>query len=118
MAERFRELGLLPAARALWGANASKLTVKDVQWKDGKLGARGQKPLPLADIARRAHADGRLRADFIAPDVVLLLESCAAIRVDDPLRTAQLRRRHLAILLAGLATTGTPLPGPPPRPAS
>ncbi|WP_200208612.1 hypothetical protein [Micromonospora coerulea] len=47
-------------------------------------------------------------------DVGLLLEGCAAVRVPDPERTRQLRRRHLAVLLAGLAVTEPPLPGPPP----
>jgi AcrR family transcriptional regulator len=69
-----------------------------------------------AELVRRAHAGGRLRADFVTQDVGLLLESCAAIRVADPHRTVQLRRRHLAILLAGLSAGDTPLPGPPPQP--
>lgn len=56
------ETGLLPAARALWGAKAAKLGVGDVQWKDGALVARGLAPLPLAAIARRAHDDGRVVA--------------------------------------------------------
>ncbi|MFI7574592.1 hypothetical protein [Micromonospora sp. NPDC049497] len=38
----------------------------------------------------------------------------AALRVPDPERTRELRRRHLAVLLAGLAVTDPPLPGPPP----
>jgi len=56
------ETGLLPAARALWGPRASKLAAPDVHWQDGALVARGLKPLPLADVARRAHADGRVVA--------------------------------------------------------
>jgi AcrR family transcriptional regulator len=67
------------------------------------------------ELVRRAQAGGRLRADVVAQDVGLVLESCAAIRVADPHRTVQLRRRHLAILLAGLSAVGAPLPGPPPR---
>jgi CO/xanthine dehydrogenase Mo-binding subunit len=51
------ELGLMPAARALWGRAARKLAARDTQWKDGRLTARGLRPLTLADIARRAHAD-------------------------------------------------------------
>jgi AcrR family transcriptional regulator len=65
-------------------------------------------------LVRRAHADGRLRPDVGVHDVPLLLEGCAAIRVPDPERTGQLRRRQLALLLAGLAATEPPLPGPPP----
>jgi AcrR family transcriptional regulator len=67
------------------------------------------------ELVQRAQAGGRLRADVVAQDVGLVLESCAAIRVADPHRTVQLRRRHLAILLAGLSAAGAPLPGPPPR---
>src|SRR4051812_3852279 len=67
-------------------------------------------------LVQNAQATGRLRGDVVAQDVGLLLETCAAVRLPDPLRTAQLRRRYLAILLAGLSTTGAPLPGPPPGP--
>lgn len=66
-------------------------------------------------LVQRAQADGRLRADLVTEDVGLLLEACSAIRVPDPVRTTELRRRHLAILLAGLAPGGALLPGPPPR---
>ncbi|MFU8874432.1 TetR/AcrR family transcriptional regulator [Micromonospora sp. SL4-19] len=67
-----------------------------------------------AELVERARVAGRLRADVVVQDVGLLLEGCAAIRVPDPERTRQLRRRHLALLLAGLAVTEPPLPGPPP----
>ena len=48
----------------------------------------------------------------------MILECCAAIRVPgDQERTAQLRRRYLAMLVEGLAAgKGADLPGPPPRP--
>jgi AcrR family transcriptional regulator len=65
-------------------------------------------------LVQRAQADGRLRADVVTEDVGLLLEACSAIRVPDPARTTELRRRHLAILLAGLSSHGAPLPGPAP----
>ena len=67
-------------------------------------------------LVQNAQATGRLRADVVAEDVGLLLETCAAVRLPDAGRTAQLRRRYLAVLLAGLGTTGAPLPGPPPGP--
>ncbi|PXX65206.1 TetR family transcriptional regulator [Nocardia tenerifensis] len=66
------------------------------------------------EIVRRAHASGRLRPGVTAEDLALVLESCAAISMPDPKRTAQLRRRVLAVLVAGLAADGD-LPGPPPR---
>ena len=49
--------------------------------------------------------------------MTLVLEACAAIRVPDPERTRQLRRRVLAVLIAGLSEDGAPLPGPAPDPA-
>jgi len=52
------ELGLLPAARALWGTKAARLGAQDVHWQDGALVAQGLEPLPLARLARRAHDDG------------------------------------------------------------
>jgi AcrR family transcriptional regulator len=70
----------------------------------------------LAGLVRRAHAGGRLRRDATVSDMVLVLEGCSAIRVPDADRTRQLRRRHLALLLDGLATGGgAKLPGPAPR---
>lgn len=66
-------------------------------------------------LVERAHASGRLRKDIVALDLGLLLEGCAAIRMPDQERTRQFRRRHLALLVDGLATSGPDLPGPPPR---
>ncbi|MFI9506721.1 TetR/AcrR family transcriptional regulator [Nocardia sp. NPDC052566] len=67
------------------------------------------------ELVRRAHASGRLRAEVNPQDLGLILESCAAITVPDPTRTAQLRRRTLALLIDGLQADGG-LPGPPPQP--
>ncbi|MBF6329132.1 TetR/AcrR family transcriptional regulator [Nocardia transvalensis] len=67
------------------------------------------------EIMRRAHRSGRLRADVTAHDLGLILESCAAISLPDSARTAQLRRRMLALLIDGLTVEGG-LPGPPPGP--
>ncbi|MFD6154942.1 TetR/AcrR family transcriptional regulator [Nocardia sp. NPDC060256] len=66
------------------------------------------------EIVRRARATGRLRPGVTSEDLGLILESCAAISMPDPDRTAQLRRRVLAMLVAGLSVDGE-LPGPPPR---
>jgi AcrR family transcriptional regulator len=71
-------------------------------------------------LFERARAAGRLRPDVVGQDVGLALEACAAIRVPDPGRTRELRRRVLATHLAGLAADGDPrppLPGPPPQAA-
>ncbi|WP_067547102.1 TetR/AcrR family transcriptional regulator [Nocardia crassostreae] len=67
------------------------------------------------ELVRRAHASGRLRPEVNTLDLGLILESCSAIAFPDPERTAQLRRRVLALLVDGLATTGE-LPGLPPAP--
>ena len=56
------ETGLLPAAKKIWGAKAGNLNAKAVQWRDSRLHAPGFKPLSLAEIARRAHADGHVVA--------------------------------------------------------
>ncbi|UGT40853.1 TetR/AcrR family transcriptional regulator [Nocardia yamanashiensis] len=67
------------------------------------------------EIVRRAHDSGRLRPEVTDLDLGLLLEACAAITLPGAERSAQLRRRVLALLLDGLATPGS-LPGPPPAP--
>jgi AcrR family transcriptional regulator len=56
-----------------------------------------------------------LRAGAEPADVTMVLEMCAAVRLPDATRTAELRRRYLTVLLNGLRTTGQDeLPGPPP----
>ncbi|MEU8003010.1 helix-turn-helix domain-containing protein [Catellatospora sp. NPDC049111] len=72
-----------------------------------------------AQLVQRALDDNSLRPDAVLADVTLLLESCAAVRVPDPARTRELRARHLALLLDGLAAgrDRADLPGPPPTPA-
>ncbi|WP_327094233.1 TetR/AcrR family transcriptional regulator [Nocardia vinacea] len=66
------------------------------------------------ELVRRAHVSGRLRADANANDLGLVLEACAAVAMPDQARTVELRRRVLAMLIAGLSGTGE-LPGPPPE---
>ncbi len=68
-------------------------------------------------LVERAHDCGRLRHDFVPDDLVLLLEGCAAIRLPDPQRTRELRKRYLTLLVKGMsAGDEEPLPGPPPSP--
>jgi AcrR family transcriptional regulator len=72
----------------------------------------------VTGLVDRAHAGGRLRRDVVVDDITLLLEGCAAVRVPDALRTGQLRRRYLALLLDGMSgDDDPPLPGPPPQTA-
>ncbi|MEU7789082.1 MULTISPECIES: TetR/AcrR family transcriptional regulator [unclassified Amycolatopsis] len=81
------------------------------------MGADAQRANQLTrDLVERARESGRLRHDAVAEDLGMVLECCAAIRVDDHERTTQLRRRYLAMLVEGLAAGGPDLPGPPPRP--
>ncbi len=81
-----------------------------------EMGRDAQRANELVDtLVRRAHDGGRLRSDVVTQDIGLLLEGCAAVRVPDPVRTAELRRRYLALLLDGLASRDTGrLPGPAP----
>jgi AcrR family transcriptional regulator len=57
-----------------------------------------------------------LRPGARTADITMILEMCAAVRLPDPARTAELRRRYLTMLLDGLRTGGE-LPGPPPSDA-
>ncbi|MFC8044140.1 TetR/AcrR family transcriptional regulator [Nocardia sp. NPDC057353] len=68
------------------------------------------------ELVRRAHDAGRLRGDFAASDLGLVLEACSAVTLPDPVRTVELRRRTLALLVAGMESVGPELPGPPPAP--
>ncbi|MEU7652556.1 helix-turn-helix domain-containing protein [Micromonospora taraxaci] len=80
----------------------------------------GRDAMRAGDLAsalfERARASGRLRPDVVVQDLGLLLEACAAVRVPDSKRTAELRRRQLAVLVAGLSAVpdADPLPGPAP----
>jgi AcrR family transcriptional regulator len=63
----------------------------------------------------RTAAAGAIRPDIRVIDVLLIFELVAAVRLGDELRTNQLRRRYLALLLDAIHTPATaPLPGPPP----
>jgi AcrR family transcriptional regulator len=56
-----------------------------------------------------------LRPGVEVHDVSLVFELIAALKVADPARTKELRRRFLAVVLDGLrAPDREPLPGPPP----
>ena len=58
-----------------------------------------------------------VRNDVEVHDLSLVFELVAAIRLGDAVRTRQLRRRYLAVILDGLRAgggDGTPLPAPPP----
>jgi AcrR family transcriptional regulator len=69
------------------------------------------------ELLDRTKAAGVVRPDIEVGDISLLLEQLQSIRVGDPERSRQLRRRYLALVLDALhRPTAEPLPGPPPAP--
>ena len=67
------------------------------------------------ELFERAAATGQLRHDITYLDVEYLLELLARVKLGDANRTAELRQRHLAVIIDGLRSTQpTPLPGDPP----
>lgn len=84
---------------------------------------------PTEDLGREAARAGRLaeqvfdravRAGAVRPglttsDMSLIFDQLAALHLGDQERTAQIRRRHLALMLDALRlTSAPPPPGPPP----
>jgi AcrR family transcriptional regulator len=67
------------------------------------------------ELVARAQAAGVLRADVTAPDLAMVFEKVAAVRLGDEDRTRELRRRFLAIAVHGLRPGGGEVPGTPPR---
>ena len=67
------------------------------------------------ELFSRVKTTGGIRADIEVVDIALVFEQLAAIQIGDAQRTAQLRRRYLALILVSLRNpVGSPLPGPPP----
>ena len=56
------ETGLFPAAQSLWGKSGERVKISGVRWRDGTLIAPGLRPLSLAEIAAKAHSEGRVTA--------------------------------------------------------
>jgi AcrR family transcriptional regulator len=66
-------------------------------------------------LLARTKAAGAIRGDVDVNDIALIFEMIAAVRVTDPVRTAALRHRYLALLLDAMHNlSATPLPSPPP----
>jgi len=67
------------------------------------------------ELFERVRATGLLRDDVTYLDVEFLLEFLASVKLGSASRTAELRQRHLAVVIDGLRAGGrTPLPGEPP----
>ena len=67
------------------------------------------------ELFERVRATGLLRDDVTYLDVEFLLEFLASVKLGNADRTAELRQRHLAVVIDGLRAPGrTPLPGQPP----
>jgi AcrR family transcriptional regulator len=66
-------------------------------------------------LFERARASGQLRDDVTFLDVEYMLEFLARVKLGDASRTAELRQRHLAVIIDGLRSGHhAPLPGAPP----
>jgi AcrR family transcriptional regulator len=67
------------------------------------------------ELFERVRATGLLRDDVTYLDIEFLLEFLASVKLGNASRTAELRQRHLAVIIDGLRAGGrTPLPGRPP----
>jgi AcrR family transcriptional regulator len=67
------------------------------------------------ELFERVRRTGLIRDDITYLDVGFLLELLAGVKLGDADRTAELRQRHLAIIIDGLRSGDrTPLPGTPP----
>ena len=89
---------------------AGTFTPTEAHWRDGETAFQLN-----VRLLNRTKAAGVLRPEIDVGDLALLFEQLAAIKVDDPERTKQLRQRYLALLLDALRdTSAAPLPGPPP----
>ena len=63
------------------------------------------------ELFERVRGARVLRDDVTYLDIEFLLEFLAGAKLGDAARTAELRQRHLAVIMDGLRSGGTPLPG-------
>jgi hypothetical protein len=70
----------------------------------------------IASSASRSEpTTGALRSDVTHLDIDVLLESLATIKLGNAERSAELRQRHLIVIIDGLSSAHpTPLPGKSP----
>jgi AcrR family transcriptional regulator len=63
------------------------------------------------ELFERVRGAGALRDDVTYLDIEFLLEFLAGVKLGDAARTAELRQRHLTVIIDGLRSGRTPLPG-------
>jgi len=104
--------------RRIVAANTSGLTVRlagtFVPTKEQMVLAEEMRRLG-DELFERVRATGLLRDDVTFLDIGFLLELLAEVKLGDAGRTAELRQRHLAVIIDGLRSgQHVPLPGEPP----
>jgi AcrR family transcriptional regulator len=90
---------------------AGTFTPTEEMWREGDRAARLNH-----ELIERAKAAGVLRPEIEVGDLSLIFEQLASVNAGDRERAFQLRHRYLAMFLEAMrASSGEPLPGPPPR---
>ncbi|MEU4626881.1 hypothetical protein AB0G04_43765 [Actinoplanes sp. NPDC023801] len=70
----------------------------------------------VGELARRAKAGGRLRADFVLADLILLLQANSGIRAETPAEALAAARRFAALQIQSFrALPDAPVLPPAPR---
>ncbi|WP_181019986.1 TetR/AcrR family transcriptional regulator [Nonomuraea typhae] len=67
----------------------------------------------IAELARRAKAEGGLRPDFVLDDLIMVLMANGGIRTTSPAAAVAASRRFAALLIQGLRAEPPVLPLPP-----
>jgi AcrR family transcriptional regulator len=81
--------------------------------------ARARLAEPVRELVARAKADGRLRADFEAPDIGMIQTMLAAVMDETPTRSRDLWRRYFVMVVDGLTSkrsAPTPIDVAAPKP--
>jgi hypothetical protein len=67
----------------------------------------------VAELARRAKADGRLRPDFVLADLILVLQANSGVRATTPAGALAAARRFAALQIQGFRALPDARPLPP-----
>ncbi len=101
--------------RRIVAANTHGLTVRlagTFEPSDEQLALAEQMQSLGIELFERARSTGRLRDDITYLDIEFLLEFLASVKLGDASRTAELRQRHLTVIIDGLRPgKHTQLPG-------